>query len=61
MLQMFLELQPKIKNCLPCPALPCPALSVTVALPCPALSVTVALPLPCPVCQLDKQTDRQTL
>jgi hypothetical protein len=56
MLQMFLELQPKIKNCLPCPAL-----SVTVALPCPALSVTVALPLPCPVCQLDKQTDRQTL
>jgi len=50
MLQMFLELQPKIKNCLPCPprpALPCPALSVTAALP---------LPLPCPFVRQPAQT-----
>jgi hypothetical protein len=46
MLQMFLELQPKIKNCLPCPprpALPCPVCNC-----CPALFVTATLPLPCP-------------
>jgi hypothetical protein len=41
---MFLELQPKIKNCLPCPALPWP--------PCPTLPYPPALF----VRQIDKQT-----